>query len=136
MRLTCALVLSVGLTAGLTQAATARPPLRDVPQIDNQMLWVALAIEISDRCDSIAPRTLRGLNYLWSIRSQANDLGYSDDEIRTYVKSDAEKARIRARGEAYVRSQGLDPADAADLCQLGRQEIQKRSQIGAFLRAK
>ncbi|MFD1509005.1 DUF5333 domain-containing protein [Lacimonas salitolerans] len=136
MRMIAALVLAVGLSGGLAQAATAQPPLRDVPQIDNQMLWVALAIEISERCDSIAPRTLRGLNYLWSIRSQASDLGYSDAQIRDYVKSDAEKARIRARGEAYVRNHGLDPAKDADLCQLGRDEIQKSSQIGAFLRAK
>lgn len=133
MRLTiCALTLS----AGLANAAVALPPLRDVPEIDDNMLWVALAIEISERCDSIAPRTLKGLNFLWQLKSRASDLGYSDDDIRTYVENDAEKDRIRERGEAYVRARGLDPENDADLCTLGREEIEKGSQVGAFLRAK
>ena len=133
MRLTiCALTLS----AGLANAAVALPPLRDVPEIDDNMLWVALAIEISERCDSIAPRTLKGLNFLWQLKSRASDLGYSDDDIRTYVENDAEKDRIRKRGEAYVRARGLDPENDADLCTLGREEIEKGSQVGAFLRAK
>lgn len=116
--------------------AAGKPALRDVAQIDDRMLWVALAIEISDRCDSIDPRTLRGLSYLWEIRSQAQELGYSPAEIKTYVDSDTEKARMRGRGEAYVRSHGLNPQNDADLCKLGQAEIAKGSQIGAFLRMK
>jgi hypothetical protein len=79
---------------------------------------------------------MRGLNYLWSIRSRAQALGYSTSEIKTYVDSDAEKARMRARGEAYVRDHGLNPRKDADLCKLGQAEIAKGSQIGAFLRLK
>lgn len=116
--------------------AAGKPALRDVAQIDDRMLWVALAIEISDRCDGIDPRTLRGLSYLWETRSQARDLGYSPAEIKTYVDSDTEKARMRGRGEAYVRSHGLNPQNDADLCKLGQAEIAKGSQIGAFLRMK
>ena len=116
--------------------AAGKPALRDVAQIDDRMLWVALAIEISDRCDSIDPRTLRGLSYLWEIRSQARDLGYTPAEIKTYVDSKDEKARMRGRGEAYVRSHGLNPQNDADLCTLGQAEIAKGSQIGAFLRMK
>jgi hypothetical protein len=110
--------------------AAGKPALRDVAQIDDRMLWVALALEISD------PRTVRGLNYLWSIRSDAQKLGYSNAEIKAYVDSDAEKARMRGRGEAYVRSHGLNPENDADLCKLGQAEIAKGSQIGAFLRLK
>jgi hypothetical protein len=137
MRLITALALSFSvLTQAPVAAASSLPPLRDVPEIDDNMLWVALAIEISDRCDSLAPRTLRGLNYLWNLKARASDMGYSDRDIRAYVDSDAEKDRMRARGEAYIRAHGLDTARDADLCRLGRDEIQKGSQIGAFLRAK
>lgn len=116
--------------------AAGKPALRDVPQIDDRMLWVALAIEISDRCDRIDPRTVRGLSYLWETRAQAQKLGYSHAEIKAYVDSEAEKARMRGRGEAYVRSHGLNPDNDADLCKLGQAEIAKGSQIGAFLRMK
>ena len=127
---------AVALVLALPAIAAGKPNLRDLPEIDDSMLWVALAIEISDRCPTIEPRTMRGLNYLWSIRSRAQALGYSTSEIKTYVDSDAEKARMRARGEAYVRAQGLNPTKVADLCKLGQAEIAKGSQIGAFLRLK
>ena len=116
--------------------AAGKPALRDLPQIDDRMLWVAIALEISDRCETIDPRTMRGLSYLWNIRAEAQKLGYSNAEIKAYVDSDAEKARMRARGEDYVRAQGLNPENDADLCKLGQAEIAKGSQIGAFLRMK
>lgn len=130
------MIVPVILALTLAGAAHARPALRDVPEIDNNMLWVAMAIEISDNCDDIAPRTLKGLFFLSSLKNKAQAMGYSNEEIRTYVKSDAEKARMRKRGEAYMKARGLDPADTGDLCKLGDAEIARGSQIGVLLRAK
>ncbi|MDQ2091448.1 DUF5333 domain-containing protein [Marimonas arenosa] len=124
----------VGLT--LATAAEAKTPLRDVPAIDDRMLSVALALEISEKCGEIDARTLKGLNYLWSLKRKANALGYSDDEINTYRKSPEEKARIRSKGETYVKSKGLNPNRAQDLCKLGHAEIAQGSLIGSLLKAK
>lgn len=123
-------------TSIITTSAAALPPLRDVPEIDDSMLWVALAVEISDRCETIEPRTFRGLTYLWQLKSRAAELGYSDADIEAYADSRTEKERIRTRGEAYVRARGLNPEIDRDLCKLGRREIKKGSQIGALLKAK
>lgn len=128
-----ALLMALSPIAG---SATAKPHLRDVAEIDHNMLWVALAIEVSDKCDEIKPRTLKGLAFLNTLKSRAKKLGYSNDEIKAYVNSAAEKARIRTLGEAYVKSKGLNPADAGDLCTLGHAEIAARSQIGVLLKAK
>ena len=136
MRMISTLLTAAALTLGLTYAVSAKAALRDVAEIDDNMLWVALAIEISDRCDEIAPRTLKGLFFLNSLKKRAKAMGYTDDEIRTYVKSDEEKARMRDRGEAYVKSLGLNPADTGDLCTLGHAEIARSSQIGVLLKAK
>jgi hypothetical protein len=130
------MIAAVILTLAIAGAAHAKPALRDVPEIDNNMLWVALAIEISDNCDDISPRTLKGLFFLNTLKNKAQALGYSNEEIRAYVKSDAEKARMRERGETYVKAQGLEPADTGDLCKLGHAEIARGSQIGVLLRAK
>ncbi|SPF80545.1 hypothetical protein PRI8871_02355 [Pseudoprimorskyibacter insulae] len=120
----------------IASSASALVPLREVKEIDHNMLWVAIAIEISDKCGSIAPRTLKGYAFLSSLKDKARSLGYSDDEIKTYVSSADEKARIRKLGEAYVKSKGLDPRSAEDLCTLGQAEIARSSQIGVLLRAK
>ncbi|MWB78879.1 hypothetical protein GLS40_12635 [Pseudooceanicola sp. 216_PA32_1] len=130
------MILGLALATMIAVPAAAKVPLREVSEIDDNMLWVALAIEISDRCDAISPRTLKGLSYLFGLKNRAESLGYTRAEIKAYVDSDAEKARMRQRGEAYVRARGLNPDSDADLCTLGLQEIEKGSQVGAFLRAK
>lgn len=123
--------LILGLTAGV---ATAKAPLRDVPSIDNPMFSVAMAIEISDKCPSIKPRTLKGLNFLVGLANKAKAMGYSKAEIDEYRKSEAEKARMRTKGEAYMRDKGLDPTSTQDLCKLGQMEMAANSQIGSFLK--
>ena len=128
-------VLIPGLMLGLTAtAATAKVPLRDVPEIDNPMFAVAMAIEISDKCDTIKPRTLKGVTFLWNLADKAKSMGYSKAEIDAYSKSDEEKARMRVKGEAYMRDMGLDPAKAEALCKLGEMEMAQGTQIGSFLR--
>lgn len=126
-------ILATLLTVPFAGAASAKA-LRDEPSIDGPMLGVAIAIEISDQCSSIDARKLKGLNFLWGLKTAAKELGYSDDDIKAYVDSDAEKSRMRALGEAYVRNAGLNPTSGADLCTLGQQEIAAKSLIGSLLR--
>jgi len=127
--MTTAVIL--GLIAG---AASAKTALRDVPEIDQPMFSVAMALEISDKCGSIKARTFKGLAFLNELRGKAKSMGYSDAEIKAYVRSDAEKARMRKIGGEYMRAKGLDPEVADDLCKLGQMEMAQGTQIGSFLR--
>ncbi|WP_010141399.1 DUF5333 domain-containing protein [Oceanicola sp. S124] len=130
------LAASLALTGTARANTAALPPLSEVREIDGPLFSVALAIEISDRCERIAPRNLKGLLLLNDLNSRARSLGYSKDEIDAYVNSSEAKARMRARGETYVKSQGLDPENPVDLCSLGKAEIARNSQIGALLKEK
>lgn len=136
MRMISTLTTAAALSLALAYPVSAKAALRDVPEIDDNMLWVAMAIEISDKCDDIKPRTLRGLLFLNRLKDRAKAMGYSEEEITAYVKSKDEKARMRERGEAYMKSKGLNPADIGDLCTLGHAEIASSSQIGVLLKAK
>lgn len=133
MRMMTTLALILSLAAG---SVTAKTPLREVSEIDDNMLWVALAIEISDNCGEISPRMLKGLAFLASLKRKAEGMGYTDAEIDAYVESKAEKARMRKRGESYVKARGLNPDSSADLCELGKTEIARNSRIGVLLREK
>ncbi|CUH80412.1 hypothetical protein TRM7557_02881 [Tritonibacter multivorans] len=121
--------------SGLT-AEEAKPSLRDVAAIENPLFAVAVAQEVAEQCDTIAARTFKGLRLLYSLRSTANGLGYSDREIRAYIDSDQEKARMRAKGERLLRQNGVNLDDPETFCAYGRAEIQKNSAIGVLLRAK
>lgn len=116
--------------------AAAKPSLRDVPEIEDPLFAVAVAKEVADYCDDIAPRYIKGLGQLRRLKARANALGYSDTEIREYVDSDTEKARMRAKGERLLAQNGVTYADPETFCAYGRAEIEKNSAIGVLLRAK
>ncbi len=127
--------LAFGFALTIPAIAEAKPPLREVKQIDNELYYIAVAKEISDYCPSISGRKLKAINVMWGLRSEANSLGYSDQEIRDYVDSDAEKDRMRAKGEAYLASNGVTYENPNSFCTLGRKEIDRNSAIGVYLRA-
>ncbi len=117
-------------------AAAERPPLREATEINDGLFAVAIAREIKDYCPTISARYFRAFTFLTSLKNKARDMGYSNDEIDAYVDNDEEKARMRERGEAYLAANGVSYDDPQSFCALGREEIEKSSQIGVLLRAK
>lgn len=121
---------------GPATAAQAKPHLSDVAEIENILFAAAIAHEVSEKCASISARRMKAIGMAWQLRARANDLGYSDAEIRAYVDSDAEKSRMRAKGEAFLKQNGVSYSDPETFCAFGRAEIAKSSAIGALLKAR
>ncbi len=127
--MTTALILS--LTAG---TVSAKPHLRDVAEIDDTILAVGIADEIRKNCPDISARVFQAYRIVTGLKTTARNLGYSDEEIDAYRKSDAEKARLKREGNSYLAQQGVKAGDPASYCAAGRDEIKKGGQIGALLR--
>lgn len=125
----------IGVFMGTT-GAVAKPPLREVPEIADGIFTIVTANEIRRHCDDINGRMAKGIGEVRRLRARANELGYSDSEIRAVLKSDQEKERMIQRGRKYMASKGLDYDRSGDLCRLGHMEIKTNSAIGALLRAK
>ncbi len=128
-----ALAVALTLTA---VAAQAKPHLRDVAEVDDGLLAIGLADEIRKTCPDISARMIKAYRFINDIRNRARALGYSEAEIDAYRKSDAEKARLKAEGKAYLTANGVVEGQPETYCALGRMEIQKSSQIGALLKVK
>jgi len=133
MKVLCATILGVSMLAA---SAFAKPPLRDVPEIDNALFNVGLADVIRKNCPTISARKFKAVRYIMSLNARALDLGYTKEEIKAYTDSDVEKDRMRAKGKLYFAARGVDPSDPESYCAVGLQEIQKASLIGSLLRAK
>ena len=133
MRRSLTIMVAAAVIANASVAA-AKPPLRDVPEIDGGILTIGIADEIRKNCPRISARMLRAMRRINGLKDRALALGYSEDEIRAYRTSDAEKARLRAAGAAYLKSNGVQVGKPDTYCALGRAEIQKNSAIGALLR--
>lgn len=134
MRLILSLVLSF---AAMTSAAEARAQsLAEEADINTGLFNVAVADKIRKECDAIAPRMFAAMSYLRSLNNEARNRGYSDEEIERYVTDDAEKEKMNQRRNAYIIASGAHPADGPSMCELGRKEIARQSQIGQLLRAR
>ena len=131
------LPIVVALCAAFPAASAGdKPSLRDVPEVENIIFAAALAHEVSENCPSIKARKVKALGMAWRLRARANELGYSDSEIKAYVESKTEKARMRSKGETYLKANGVDYNNPETFCVFGHAEIANSSAVGALLRAK
>jgi len=126
-----ALVLGFAVLAGAT---AANPEIGNVTHITEGLINTAIAYEIDRVCDSIDGRTLEGINFLWSLKQHASELGYSDAEIRAYVDNEEEKDRLEAIARDRLRAMGAVEGQPETYCGVGRAEMAAQSEIGRFLR--
>ncbi|MEQ3709036.1 MAG: DUF5333 domain-containing protein [Tateyamaria sp.] len=119
------------LSAG---AISAKPHLREVSKVDDTLLAVGIADEIRKNCPDISARMIKAVGLIRGVAAHARGLGYTSEEIDLYRKSDTEKARLKAKRDAYLAAGGAQTGNSQSYCQLGRQEIEKGSLIGAVLR--
>lgn len=118
----------------LAAPLAAKPPLREVAEIDNGLMAIAIADEIRKNCDGISARWVRAMQQIKALEARARALGYSKDEIDDYVTSKAEKQRMRGKAEAWLASQGVPAGDKKALCDFGRRDIARNGPVGSFLR--
>lgn len=133
MRILTTILISASL---LATPVLAKPPLREVAEIDNALLDLGIADQIRKNCPQISARMFRAIGYVRNLESKAREMGYSNAEIEAYTDSKAEKARMKALGAAFFKARGVDTSDPQSYCTLGKAEIQKSSRIGSLLRAK
>ena len=130
-------IISLGgaaLLAAVAGASTARPALKDVERITEGLIATGIAYEISNVCDSIDARTLRGINFLWSLKGHARELGYTEAEIDAFVDDKAEQARLEGIARQRLASMGAVAGRPDTYCDVGRAEIAAQTEIGQLLR--
>jgi len=119
-----------------TTGGAAKTSLRDVARVENGLFHIAVADKIRKECDAISGRVMKALGQMRALSDYALGLGYSEDEIRAYVKDEREKNRMSAKRDAYLRAKGVVQSDPETYCAAGRAEIQNATEIGALLRAR
>jgi len=127
-------LLAAVVLAAPALAFAERLPLSEQPQIRDGLIAAAIAYEIGERCDSLDARILRGLAFLGGLRSEAQRMGYTRDEISTFMDDRAEKQRLEAMAWQRFAELGGVRNDPASYCAVGRTQMAEDSQIGRLLR--
>lgn len=127
-------LLGLFLVSGAAPAQ-ALPPLEQDPRVAREFFAVAVGDAIRRNCPDIAPRLLRLIYRQNALKRYALSLGYSGSDIEDLLDDPAAKARLEARRDAYLASQGVTEDDSESYCRLGRAEIEKNTFTGWLLRA-
>jgi len=135
MRKTPILALAlIALTVGLAGNLSAQSALKDVTRVTEGIIAVGMAVELSDKCGSLSPRTLRGINFLRSLQNHARDLGFSQSQIDDYIDNKDEERRLEAIARGRLAELGVVVGQENTYCTVGRAQMSQGTQIGRLLR--
>lgn len=126
------------LTAALLSLAApalAREPLGEDPHIVNSLMSGRVADVIRNECSSISAKMFVVMGKLNDLEAYARGKGYTEAEVKAFLKDKTEKDRIKAMAADYLAKAGAVPGDAESYCKVGRDEIAKGTLAGSLLRS-
>jgi len=121
------------LTSGMVAAKT---PLPQGKHINNSLMAGVVADIIRKTCPDISARMFVAWSKLNALKTYAIRQGYSEPEVRAFLKDPKEKARVKGMAADYLKARGAVAGDPESYCAVGREEIAKKSLIGQMLRAR
>jgi len=130
MKTIATLLFAAALSAGSAQAQSPS----DVTEVTEGLIAVGMAIELSDKCDDVSARRLRGVNFLFSLRDVLKDEGFTNAQIDAYVDDRAEKDRLEAIARARLAELGVSTSDSSSYCTVARAQMAQGTQVGQLLR--
>ncbi len=135
-RLCRGVLLALGLMLGANTAlAEAAMPLNQEPHITAQLVAGAAGDVLRTTCPSISARIFTVLYKLYALERYARDAGYTEDEVKIFLKDKTEKARIKGLAADYLAKAGVIEGDVESYCRVGRDEIAKATLLGSLLRS-
>ncbi len=134
-RITVLLVtMLVALQVAGPAPAQSRVPLAEEAHINEQLIAGAAGDILRKTCPAISARMFTVWNKLYQLRSYAIEKGYTEPEVKAFLKDAAQKARVKAAAEAYLAASGAVAGNVESLCQVGRDEIAKGTTLGQIIR--
>lgn len=101
-----------------------------------QMLMAARVGDvIRNTCPTISARMFVVLGQMHELKAYALAQGYTEPEVRAFLKDPVEKDRIKGLADAYLAKAGAKPGDAESHCTVGRAEIAAGTLTGRLLRS-
>ena len=127
--------LTLAAFAVLTAPAMAKVPLEDNQHITDSLMAGRVADVIRSTCPSISARMVTAYSKLEDLKKYAIDQGYTEAEVKAFLKDKSQKDRIKALAADYLAKAGAVEGDVESYCVAGRAEIDKGTLAGSMLRS-
>ena len=83
--------------------------------------------------ESFSARMFVVFDKMMQLRAYAEDQGYTEAEVKAFLKDKVQKARVKEAAMAYLVSQGAVEGDVESYCSVGRAEIAGGTLLGSLL---
>lgn len=127
--------LTLAAFAVLSAPAMAKVPLEDNQHITDSLMAGRVADVIRSTCPSISARMVTAYAKLEDLKKYAVDQGYTEAEVKAFLKDKSQKDRIKALAADYLAKAGAVEGDVESYCVAGRAEIDKGTLAGSMLRS-
>jgi len=128
-----AFVLAATLAA--MPAMAQKVPLNQNQHITESLVAGRVADVIRNTCPSISGRLVTAYSKLEDLKQYAIGQGYTEDEVKAFLKNKTEKDRLKGLAADYLAKAGAKSGDAESYCKVGRDEIAKGTLAGSLLRS-
>lgn len=114
--------------------ALALEPLEKEAHINDSLRAGRIGDVIRKNCPTIEARMFTVWLKIEQLKTYARQKGYTEPQVRAFLKDPAQRARIKAEADAWLAAQGAVPGDAESYCRIGRQEIARGTLLGSLMR--
>ena len=115
--------------------ALALEPLNQEKHINDSLIAGQAGDILRKTCPSISAKMFTVLGKLNALEDYAREKGYSEAEVKAFLKDKTEKKRIKAAAKDYLKAAGAVEGDVESYCKVGRDEIAKGTLTGSLLRS-
>lgn len=115
--------------------ALALEPLNKEAHINESLVAGQVGDTIRKTCPSISAKMFTVLGKLNALEDYARDKGYTEAEVKAFLKDKTEKKRIKQLAKDYLAKAGAVEGDVESYCKVGRDEIAKDTLAGSLLRS-
>ena len=129
------MIKTLALIAVMATPAFAQVPLSQEQHINDSLVAGQVGDTIRKTCPSISAKMFVVLGKLNDLEDYDREKGYSEAEVKAFLKDKSEKARIKALAKDYLTAAGAVEGDPESYCTVGRAEIEKGTLAGSLLRS-
>ena len=115
--------------------ALALEPLNKEAHINASLVAGQVGDVIRKTCPSISAKMFTVLGKLNALEDYAREKGYTEAEVKAFLKDKTEKKRIKALAMDYLTKAGAVEGNVESFCKVGRDEITKGTLAGSLLRS-
>jgi hypothetical protein len=130
----CVLAAAMVVASGPAMAE-GKTPLAEEGHINQQLIAAAAGDMLRSTCPSLSARMFVVLVKMQELESYARAQGYTEDEVKIFLKDKAERKRVKDAARAYLTQAGVEEGVVDSYCVAGRAEIAKGTLVGSLLRS-